>query len=76
MVNFDFTFHKAGKYVLLARLTSDDGKTEYVGRHPFTVGLMDTAETSAYLLFGGFLLVVGGGAGYFFWKKKKAALAV
>ena len=75
MVNFDFPFQAAGKYVLLAKLTSDDGKTEYVGRHPFTVGLMDTAETSAYLLFGAFLLVVGGGAGYFFWKKKKGAQA-
>ena len=75
MVNFDFTFHKAGNYVLLAKLTSDDGKTEYVGRHPFTVGLADTAETSAYLLFGAFVLVVGGGFGYFFWKKKKDAQA-
>ncbi len=75
MVNFDFTFHKAGNYVLLAKLTSDDGKTEYVGRHPFTAGLADTAELSAYLLFGAFLLVLGGGAGYFYWKKKKAAAA-
>lgn len=60
MVNFDHNFVDAGKYLLFVKLTSDDGAKEYVGRHRFTVGLLNNKEIYGYLVFGGFLVVVGG----------------
>jgi hypothetical protein len=61
MANFDHNFIGAGKYILFAKMTSDDGAKEYVGRHHFTVGLLDNSEVYAYVFFACFLLAVGGG---------------
>lgn len=60
MVNFDVNIAGAGKYVLYARLTSDDGAKEFIGRHRFTVGLLDNTEFYAYVGFAGLLAAVGG----------------
>jgi hypothetical protein len=73
MVNFDFNFADAGKYILLARLTSDDGSKEYVGRHHFTVGLIDNVDLYAYVFFAVFLAAVGGGFFYFRMRKRGVA---
>jgi hypothetical protein len=73
MVNFDFKFAAADKYILLVRMTSDDGATEYVGRHPFTVGLLDNTELYTYVFFGIFLAAVGGGSAYMVYRKRRAA---
>ncbi|PWB81659.1 MAG: hypothetical protein C3F11_14680 [Methylocystaceae bacterium] len=59
MVNFDHDFAAAGKYVLLARLTSDDGAKEYVGRHRFTVGLLNNKELYGYVFFACFFVAIG-----------------
>ncbi|HMK90019.1 MAG TPA: hypothetical protein VK446_10370 [Methylocystis sp.] len=72
MVNFDHSFQSADKYLLLIRLTSDDGATEYVGRHRFTVGLMVLSDFLAYLALGGCLLAAGGGFAYVAWRRKRA----
>jgi hypothetical protein len=61
MVNFDYNFSGAGDYVLLARMTSDNGSKEYVGRHHFTVGLLDNTEFFAFVFFGCFLLAGSSG---------------
>lgn len=60
MANFDHNFVSADKYLLLVKMTSDDGSKEYVGRHRFTVGLLDNADFYAYLAFAGVLLAGGG----------------
>jgi hypothetical protein len=60
MVNFDVNIAGAGKYVLYARLASDDGATEFVGRHHFTVGLLDNTEFYAYVAFAALVAAVGG----------------
>lgn len=60
MVNFDHNFASAGKYVLYTRLTSDDGSKEYIGRHHFTVGLLDNTELYAYVFFGLLVTAIGG----------------
>jgi hypothetical protein len=61
MANFDHNFVGAGKYILFAKMTSDDGAKEYVGRHHFTVGLLDNSEIYAYVFFACFVLALGGG---------------
>ncbi len=73
MVNFDHDFAAADKYILLVRMKSDDGSKEYVGRHRFTVGLLDNTDLYAYVGFGLFLAAVGGGFGYVALKKRKSA---
>jgi len=74
MVNFDHAFASAGKYVLVAKLTADDGGAQYVGRHPFTVGLIDDAELYAYVGFG-LVLAVAGGVGFIAWRRKRQSSA-
>jgi hypothetical protein len=73
MANFDHNFVGAGKYILLARMTSDDGAKEYIGRHYFTVGLLDNTEFFAYVFFAFFLLVVGGGFAFGVLRKRRSA---
>jgi hypothetical protein len=73
MANFDHNFASAGKYILFARITSDDGAKEYVGRHRFTVGLLENTEFYAYVFFAGFLVAAGGGAVVIARRKRKTA---
>ncbi|WP_246207067.1 hypothetical protein [Methylocystis heyeri] len=73
MVNFDYSFAAADKYILLVRVKSDDGAREYVGRHHFTVGLLDNADLYAYAGFGLFVAAVGGGFAYVKLRKRKSA---
>jgi hypothetical protein len=75
MLNFDYSFADADKYMLLVRLKSEDGSKEYVGRHRFTVGLLDNTDLYAYAGFGVFLAAVGGGFAYVRQKRKRAASA-
>ncbi len=72
MVNFDHTFAQAGKYVLRVKMTSDDGAKDYVGHHPFTVGLLDKTEFYTYIFFGCFVALVGGGGAFTVLRKRKA----
>ncbi|HEY8262192.1 MAG TPA: hypothetical protein VIG55_13345, partial [Methylosinus sp.] len=60
MVNFDVNIAGAGKYVLYARLASDDDAKAFVGRHHFTVGLLDNTEFYAYVAFAALVAAVGG----------------
>jgi hypothetical protein len=73
MVNFDQDFVEAGKYVLFAKLTSDDGAKEFVGRHHFTVGLLDNADIYAFVFFACFLAAIGGGIAFFRLRKRAQA---
>lgn len=73
MANFDHNFVDAGKYVLVAKMTSDDGAKEYVGRHHFTVGLLDKTELYAYVFFACFFGAVGGGSALIALRKRKSA---
>jgi hypothetical protein len=73
MVNFDYNFAAADKYILLVKLKSEDGAREYVGRHRFTVGLLDNADLYAYAGFGVFVAAVGGGFAYIRLRKRKSA---
>lgn len=73
MVNFDYSFAEAGRYVLVAKLTSDDGAKEFVGRHHFTVGLLNNKEFYGYLVFGGFLALVGGRFAFVSLRKRQSA---
>lgn len=73
MVNFDHNFIDAGKYVLFAKLTSDDGAKEYIGRHHFTVGLLDNTEFYAYVFFACLLLAAGGGLALIALRRRKNA---
>ncbi len=73
MANFDHTFVGAGKYILFAKMTSDDGATEYIGRHHFTVGLLDNTELYAYVFFACFLVAVGGGFAVVARRKRESA---
>ncbi len=73
MVNFDHTFADAGKYVLLVRMTSDGGEKAYVGRHHFTVGLLDDTEFYTYVFFAGFLAAVLGGIAFAMLRQHKSA---
>ena len=72
MVNFDVNIPAPGKYALYARLASDDGAKELVGRHHFTVGLIDNTEFYAYVFFGLLVAGVGGRFGYAALKKRQA----
>ncbi|MBY6241403.1 hypothetical protein [Methylosinus sp. Sm6] len=72
MVNFDVNIAGAGKYIIYARLYSDDGAKEFVGRRQFTVGLLDNTEFYAYLLFAGLVAAVGGRFAFLRLKKAKA----
>ncbi len=73
MVNFDHDFVSADKYMLLVRMKSDNGAKEYVGRHRFTVGLLDNTDLYAYASFAGLVLAVGGGFAFVARKKRKNA---
>jgi len=73
MVNFDHAFTIADKYLLLVKMTSEDGAKQYVGRHHFSVGLMDDSEFYAWILFAAFLIAVGGGFAFFYLRWRKAA---
>jgi hypothetical protein len=64
MVNFDVNIAGVGKYSLYARLSSDDGAKEFVGRHHFTVGLLDNTEFYAYVFFAGLVAAIGGRFAY------------
>jgi hypothetical protein len=70
MVNFDLTIPTAGKYVLVAKLTADAGGPQYVGRHPFTVGMIDDADFYTYVGFGLFAAVVAG-VGFVTYRRKQ-----
>jgi hypothetical protein len=65
MANFDHNFSVADKYMLLVKMTSDDGSKEYVGRHRFSIGLLDQADLYAYIALAGFCLAAGGGFAFF-----------
>jgi hypothetical protein len=73
MANFDHNFVGAGKYILFAKMTSDDGSKEYIGRHHFTVGLLDNTELYAYVFFACLLLAIGGGFALTHLRKRKSA---
>jgi hypothetical protein len=73
MVNFDYSFASADKYILFVKVKSDDGAKEYTGRHRFTVGLLDNADFLAYAGFGLFLVAVGGGFTFVTMRKRKNA---
>lgn len=73
MTNFDINFVSPGKYVLYARMTSDDGAKEYIGRHHFTVGLLNDAELYAYVFFGCFLAAAAGGFAVILRRRRKNA---
>ena len=75
MINFDHTFTTADKYLLLVKMTNEDGSKQFVGRHHFTVGLMDDSELYAWILFAAFLAAVGGGGAYFYLRRRKALSA-
>lgn len=75
MVNFDQNFKDAGNYVLYARLTSDDGAKSFVGRHPFSVGLVTDEEIYLYIAFGVFV-VVAGGAAFYLWRQGKLGFKI
>lgn len=75
MVNFDQDFKQAGKYVLYARLTSDDGARSYEGRHPFSVGLVTDEELYLYIGFGVFV-VAAGGAAFTLWRRGKLGFKI
>lgn len=73
MVNFDANIAGAGKYILYARIVSDDGAKEYVGRHHFTVGLLDNTELYVYVAFGALVAAVGGRFAYVAIRKRESA---
>jgi len=73
MTNFDVDFASPGKYVLYAKMTSDDGAKEYIGRHHFTVGLLNDAELYAYAFFACFLAAVAGGFAVILRRRRKSA---
>ncbi len=60
MVNFDHSFKKPGKYILLVETLSDGGAKKYVGRHHFTAGLWEPAEIYTFVGFGGLVLLGSG----------------
>lgn len=72
MVNFDVDIQTPGKYALYARLASEDGAKQFVGRHHFTVGLIDDAEFYAYAFFSLLVAGVGGRFGYIALAKRRA----
>jgi hypothetical protein len=72
MANFDHDFATAGKYMLLMRMKSEDGAKEYIGRHRFTVGLIDNTDFYAYVGFGGFLAAAGGAFAWITHRKRKS----
>lgn len=75
MVNFDQNFKEPGEYVLYAKLTSDDGAKSFVGKHPFSVGLVTEEEIYLYLAFGVFVLVAGGVA-FTLWRQGKLGFKI
>ena len=60
MVNFDQNFKEPGAYVLYAKLTSDDGAKSFIGKHPFSVGLVTEEEIYLYIAFAVFVAAAGG----------------
>jgi hypothetical protein len=75
MVNFDQNFRDAGNYVLYAKLTSDDGAKSFIGKHPFSVGLVTEEEIYLYIAFGVFV-VVAGGAAFYLWRQGKLGFKI
>jgi hypothetical protein len=75
MVNFDQNFKDAGNYVLYAKLTSDDGAKSFIGKHPFSVGLVTEEEIYLYIAFGVFVIVAGGAA-FYLWRQGKLGFKI
>ncbi|MEF3365667.1 hypothetical protein V3H18_03875 [Methylocystis sp. 9N] len=75
MVNFDQNFREPGAYVLYAKLTSDDGAKSFVGRHPFSVGLVTDEELYLYIAFAVFAVVVGA-ATFALWRQGKLGFKI
>ncbi|TLG78643.1 hypothetical protein [Methylocystis sp. B8] len=75
MVNFDQNFRDAGNYVLYAKLTSDDGAKSFIGKHPFSVGLVTDEEIYLYIAFGVFV-VVAGGVAFTLWRQGKLGFKI
>ncbi len=71
MVNFDHTFTHAGNYMLYVKLTSDDGKKVYIGKHFFTVGLVTESEFYIYLAFS-ICVFAASSFGFIKWRQKRA----
>ena len=75
MVNFDHSFAAADNYQLYVKLTSDDGAKSFVGRHPFSVGLVTSEELYLYAGFGAFV-VVAGGVAFTLWRQGKLGFKI
>jgi hypothetical protein len=71
MVNFDHNFTHAGNYMLYAKLSSDDGKKIYIGKHLFTVGLVTESEFYIYLAFS-ICVLAASSFGFMKWRQKRA----
>ncbi|MCX7898643.1 MAG: hypothetical protein N2444_00885, partial [Methylocystis sp.] len=75
MVNFDHDFKRPDNYQLYVKLTSDDGKKSFVGRHGFSVGLMTDSEMYLYAGFGVFMVVVGAAA-FSLWRQGRLGFKI
>jgi len=71
MVSIDHNFREGGDYLALVTLTSDDGKTSYVGRHHFSVAAFDVTALVAYILAGVAGLGVVGALTRPYWQPQK-----
>jgi hypothetical protein len=75
MVNFDHNFAEPGNYVLYVKFSGDDGAKSYIGRHPFSVGLVTDDEMYLYAGFAVFLALLAG-VTYTLWRQGKLGFKV